>query len=239
MSRPRPGAAASRPRARGTPATIPPTPKSVVGIIAWEPQFHTLAEIKQRMPVGGGIYIIAKTAKNDPATSENKPLVPIYVGETGSFRTRWTGRLETYEHLFGKAAVSILNAPPYNSFGVYIGRFPVEDAPKGRSELENYRKDVEWVLIRYLTQRYKLNQSKKVNTPLLSEWMGIKITNSETRPEFLAEKIEVAPGSTLELSLDELGAEPWEIEGISSSGSWFRRGRNIVVHLDAFYGVKP
>jgi len=153
-------------------------------------------------PYGGGIYIIA----HHSPTEKDKPIVPVYAGETENFRGRWKDRLELFEDLFGKNAAPVLKGAPYNSFAVYIGRFPVEDAPKGRSELTKYRKDVEWVLIRYLTKikRYPLNQSRKVGGAILSAGQGIKITNNGATPPFLDPIIEVAPGDMLELSVADL-----------------------------------
>lgn len=240
MSRSRPRVILRRPRTGSVVSLVSPTLKSVVGTINWEEKVHTLAEMKERVPWGGGIYIIAKTVKNDPVTIENKPLIPVYVGETGKFKTRWTARLETFGHLFGQNAVPILKAPPYNSFGVYVGRFPVKDVKHlDAKKLRSYREDVEWVLIRYLTEtkNHTLNQAKKVTTPILSIAEGIAITNTGTVPVFLEPKIEVASGNRLEVSLNELRAEPWGIAqentGASLSGNWFRQGRNIVVLLDA------
>jgi hypothetical protein len=212
----------------------------VVGIIEWEGKIYTLAEMRQTPPSGGGIYIIAKTYRDAPATTVNKPIVPIYVGETGAFSVRWTKRWETMENLFGDNVDSVLNAPPFTSFGVYIGRFPAHDVGYFTPEqLKRHREDVELVLIRYLTQRrgYRLNQSRKVYGEILSDGQGIKITNVGARPQFLEQEIVVNAGGILELSLDELRAEPWGIaredNGASPVGRWFRQGHNIVLLLDA------
>ncbi|HKP87222.1 MAG TPA: hypothetical protein VJZ26_14050 [Blastocatellia bacterium] len=241
MSRPRPRAAMRRPRAGALSTPKKPTPRSVVGIIEWEEKIYTLAEMRQSPPSGGGIYIIARPVKiNTPVTAINKPIIPIYIGEAGDFRERWTKRWETLGHLFGDNADSVLNAPPFTSFGVYIGKFPAHDVGYFNPlQLRRHREDVEWVLIRYLTQRrgYRLNQVRKVTEAILSEAQGIRITNAGTRPEFLEQTIEVAPGSTLELAMNELSAETWEVawgdKGASPGGRWFRQGRNIVVLLDA------
>jgi hypothetical protein len=226
-------------RIRAAAPPKPPTPKSVVGIIDWGQKYYTLAEMHQSPPRGGGIYIMARTATGTPPTTGNKPIIPVSVGKAKLFSERWRQRLETFGNLFGEHAATVLNAHPFNAFGVYIGKFPVEDAPKGRSELDKYLEDMEWVLIRYLKERkkFQLNQSRRLNEVILSEWEGIKITNrGDSKPEFLDEKIEVRAGGTLELSEDELRAGPselaWEDGRTSPGGRWFRRGRNIVLLLD-------
>jgi len=163
--------AGTRYRVRGAQATVD-----------WAPAVDVSRVLVVR-PAAASVYVLMRDG------------VPIYVGESGSWRVRWSGRLEALN------AFGIGTAPYTVAVGTIAWTGP---APVPPADL--LRNDVEHILIRaYLRAGVRLNNRTSTNR-ILPAPLGFRVQNTNAVPPGLPATIaDLGQNTPFELGGDPLG----------------------------------
>ena len=143
-------------------------------VIIWSGPY-TFTEAAARS--GGGLYVITKKSGK-----------PLYVGQTGSYRSRFSSRL----HVLRIAACDLTQR------GIYLGRIV---KPASRFVTKNLRLDLESVLIRsYLRRKHHLVNRNSIRTFKMGP-SDATIHNDGTVPPQMERRIRIKGNSEFELKL--------------------------------------